>query len=211
PTANLSRTPVVMTTHGPFTPEVKRIYQTLRKPFVATISRAQGFPAPNLHYAGNAYNGLRMEHYPFSNDHDGYLLCVGRISLEKGFHRAIEVAQQLNLPLIIAAKLELVDRPYFREHVEPYLSDQIQWVGEVDEAERNRLMSRAMAFLHPITWQEPFGLTLIEAMACGCPIVAFGYGSIPEIIKNQETGFIVNDVEGMIDAVGNIDAIDRSH
>lgn len=210
PTANLAHTPVVMTTHGAYSPEVKRVFQALRKPFVATISQAQGFPAPGLHYAGNAYNGLPMDHYPFSAEHDGYLLFVGRIANEKGIHFGIEISQQLNIPFIIAAKLDPVDRPYFKEYVEPYLSDQITWVGEVDEAERNRLMSRAMAFLHPITWPEPFGLTLIEAMACGCPVIAFGRGSIPEIIRNQETGFVVHDVEGMIDAVENIQAIDRA-
>jgi glycosyltransferase involved in cell wall biosynthesis len=210
PTANLARTPVVMTTHGAYSPEVKRVFQTLRRPFVATISKAQGYPAPNLHYAGNAYNDLSMEHYPFSGEHDGYFLFVGRIANEKGVHHAIEVSQQLNIPLIIAAKLDLADRPYFREYVEPYLSDQIRWVGEVDEEERNQLMSRAMCFLHPITWPEPFGLALIEAMACGCPIIAFDRGSIPEIILNQETGFVVHDLEGMLDAVENIESIDRA-
>lgn len=211
PTANIAETPVVMTMHGPVTLEVKRAFLTLRNPYIVTISRSQGFPAPNLHYAGTVYNGLNMQDYPFSAEHDGYLLFVGRISLEKGVHFAIEVAQQLNLPLIIAAKLESVDKPYYREYVEPYLSDQIRWVGEVDETERNKLMSRAMCFLHPVTWHEPFGLTLIEAMACGTPVIGFDKGSIPEIIKNGETGFVVRDTEAMIDAVENIRSIDRKH
>ena len=205
PTANIASVPVVMTTHGPFTPEMRRMFQSLRKPYIVSISRSQApMPISAFHYAGNVYNGLPMQHYPFSETHDGYLLFVGRISMEKGVHFAIEVAQELDLPLIIAAKLEGVDRPYYHEYIEPYLSNQIQWIGEVDEAQRNQLMSRAKCFMHPVTWQEPFGLTLIEAMACGCPVVAFGRGSIPEIVKDKQTGFVVNNVQEMIEAVENI-------
>lgn len=211
PPANTSRTPVVMTMHGPFTPETRQIFNLFRNPHLVTISKAQSYSAPTLNYAGMVYNGLPMEDYPFSAEHEGYLLFVGRISMEKGLHHAIEVAQQLNLPLIIAAKLEQVDRPYYREYVEPFLSEDIKWIGEVDEAERNRLMSKAMCFLHPVTWREPFGLTLIEAGACGCPVVAFDKGSIPEVVENGKTGFVVQDVEAMIDAVENITTIDRSH
>ena len=209
PAANMARTPVLLTYHGPFTLEVRRIFNTLRKPFVSTISNAQAALAPTLHHAGTVHNGLNMRHYPFSNEHDGYLLFVGRISPEKGVHIAIQVAQELALPLVIAAKLEPSDRPYYRDYIEPFLSDQIRWIGEVDETERNRLMSRAMCFLHPVTWPEPFGLTLIEAMACGAPVVAFGRGSIPEIVQNRRTGFVVRTVDEMIDAVQNIGAIDR--
>jgi glycosyltransferase involved in cell wall biosynthesis len=211
PVANMATTPVIMTYHGPFTPEMRRSFRTLRKPYIATISKSQGAPAPDLHHAGTVYNGLPMNDYPFSATHDGYLLFVGRICMEKGTHLAIEVAQQLDLPLIIAAKLEPVDRMYFREYVEPYLSDQIKWIGEVTTEERNNLMSRALCFLHPITWPEPFGLTLIEAMACGCPVIAFDKGSIPEIVRDGETGFVVRDIEGMLDAIEDIEEIDREH
>lgn len=178
-----------------------------------TISRSQAVPIPNINYIGTVYNGLDMKGYPFSDKDEGYLLFVGRICMEKGVHFAIEVAQYFNLPLIIAAKLENIEQDiqYFREFVEPKLSDQIRWVGEVDEAERNRLMSKARCFLHPVTWREPFGLTLIEAMACGTPVIAFKRGSIPEIIKNGRTGFVVEDVEEMIEALSNIDKIDRTY
>jgi glycosyltransferase involved in cell wall biosynthesis len=199
-----------MTYHGPITTEVRRTYKTLNKPYLVTISRSQSFTAPDLTYAGNVYNGLPMEHYPFSETHDDYILCVGRLSIEKGMHHAIKVAQELDKKLIIAAKLEPLDKPYYREYIEPYLSEQIQWIGEVEEKERNELMSRALCFLHPVTWREPFGLTLIEAMACGCPVVAFDKGSIPEIVKHTETGFVVPDVETMVDAVSSIDTIDRA-
>jgi glycosyltransferase involved in cell wall biosynthesis len=210
PTANIATTPVVMTMHGPFNLQNRVIFQTLKKPFQVTISHAQQYPVPNAHHAGTVHNGLPLESFPFSAEHDGYMLFVGRLSSEKGIRFAIQTAQALDLPLILAAKLESVDKPYFHQYVEPHLNDRIQWIGEVDEAERNRLMSRAMCFLHPVTWREPFGLTLIEAMATGCPVVAFNKGSIPEIIKNGETGFVVEDAEGMVDAVQNIASINRA-
>lgn len=210
PTANIASTPVIMTMHGPFTPENRTLFQTLRNPYQVTISNAQSYAVPNLHHAGTVYNGLVMEHYPFSEEHDGYLLFVGRISIEKGIHNAVQAARALGLRLIIAAKLDPVDQPYFRQYIEPYLSDEITWIKEVEEEERNRLMSRAMCLLHPVTWREPFGLTMIEAMACGCPVISFNKGSVPELVKNGETGFIVEDVEGLIDAVQNIGTIDRN-
>lgn len=210
PTAHIATTPVVATMHGAFNPENRRLFQTLNNPWIVTISRAQAYPIPNLHHAGTVYNGLTFDEYPFSEVHEDYLLFVGRISMEKGVHNAIEVAQQLNMPLVIAAKLDPTDQPYFREYVEPRLSEQIRWVGEVTQEERNRLMANARCFLHPVTWREPFGLTLIEAMACGCPVIAFERGSVPEIIKSGETGYVVQDIEGMIDAVQSIDTIDRA-
>jgi len=210
PVSNIARTPVVATMHGAFTAENRRLFQKLRNAGIVTISEAQIFPAPGINHIGTVYNGLNMEDYPFGAEPEDYLLFVGRISIEKGVHHAIEVAQQLDRKLVIAAKLDAVDRPYFREYIEPWLSERIEWIGEVNEERRNELMSKAYAFLHPITWREPFGLTLIEAMACGCPVIAMNKGSIPEIIKTGVTGYVVEDVEGMIDAVLAIDKIDRA-
>lgn len=210
PTANMAHVPVVMTLHGRITRESKKIFQEFRNPYLVTISHSQMYPAPTLRYAGMVYNGLPMDHYPFSDRNEGYLLFVGRISMLKGVHFAIQVAQQLDLPLIIAAKVESGDRPYFEQYVEPFLSDRIRWTDEVDEAQRNELMSKALCFLHPAMWREPFGLVLIEAMACGCPVVAFDKGAIPEVIKNGETGFVVDDAEAMADAVKEIATIDRA-
>jgi glycosyltransferase involved in cell wall biosynthesis len=211
PASELSTTPVVMTLHGAFNLEIREIFTRFKKTNLVTISNAQSFPAPSLNYAGMVHNGLDMENYPFSNQHENYLLYVGRISAEKGVHFAIETAQQLNMPLIIAAKLDPIDKPYFLQYVEPLLSEDIRWIGEVNEKERNELMSKAYCFLHPVMWREPFGLTLIEAMACGCPVVAFDKGSIPEIIENGKTGFVVQDVDSMVDAVSHIDTIDRNY
>lgn len=210
PAANVAQTPVVATMHGAFTPANRRLFQSLRGPAIVSISQSQIFSAPNINHAGTVYNGLPMEHYPFAEKDEGYLLYVGRLAMEKGVHFAIEVAEQLDLPLIIAAKLDAVDQPYFRSYVEPRLSERVRWVGEVDEAERNALMQKARCFLHPVTWREPFGLTLIEAAACGCPVVAFNRGSIPEIVKTGVTGFVVEDTDSMIDAVEGISTISRA-
>ena len=210
PVANLATTPVVATAHGAFNADNRKLFQTLRGPHVVTISEAQIYPLPGINHSGTVYNGLSMEHYPFGEQGEEYLLNVGRICMEKGTHVAIETAQQLDLPLIIAAKLDKLDQPYFREYVEPNLSDRVQWIGEVGEDERNNLMSRARAFLHPVAWREPFGLTLIEAMACGCPVVAFNRGSIPEIIETGKTVLVVEDVEGMVEAVLAVGQIDRA-
>jgi glycosyltransferase involved in cell wall biosynthesis len=209
PVANLATTPVVMTIHGAFNINSRKLFEGLDKPNFVSISKSQAQSAPNLSYVGNVYNGLYMNDYPFSNTSDGYLLFVGRLSPEKGVHIAIELAEYLNLPLIIAAKLDLVDLAYFNEYIGPRLSDEIRWIGEVNEEERNKLMSKALAFLHPVIWKEPFGLTLIEAMACGCPVVAFNKGSIPEVIVNGKTGFVVDDIEQMVSAVSNIREIKR--
>jgi glycosyltransferase involved in cell wall biosynthesis len=208
-TANMSTTPVVTTMHGPFTADNRSLFQTLRTPYVVTISDAQMYSLPNLNHAGTVHNGLPMSDYLFGEEMGEYLLYVGRISPEKGVHVAIEVAQFLDLPLIIAAKVDRYDEPYFKQQIEPHLSERIQWIGEVNEEERNKLMANARCFLHPVSWREPFGLTLIEAMACGCPVVAFDRGSIPEIINTGVTGYVVHDIETMIEAVQNIGTIDR--
>lgn len=210
PTANIATTPTIMTMHGAFSRETRRLFQTLRNPSVVTISESQIYGAPNIHHIGTVYNGLPMEHYPFSEESDDYLLFVGRISMEKGTHFAVEVAQQLDMPLIIAAKLEPTDEPYYREYVQPHLTERIQWIGEVEEEDRNKLMSRAKCYLHPVTWREPFGLVMIEAAACGAPVVGFDRGSVRELVETGLTGHVVQDLEGMIEAVESIDTIKRS-
>lgn len=207
--ANIAFTPTVLTLHGAITTDDKKLYQTLNRPYYVSISKAQRKPAPSLHYAATIYNGLDFSNYPFSPSPDSYLLFVGRICLEKGVHIAIEVAQYLDLPLIIAAKLEEADLGYFKQYIEPRLSETVRWIGEVTEAERNKLMAKALCLLHPITWAEPFGLTMIEAMACGCPVIAMKLGSVPELIANGKTGFIVSDIDEMISAVLNLDKINR--
>ena len=213
PSASIAQTPVVHTLHGQITAENRRMFEQIPNVHYVAISQAQLKPVPNLPVAGIVYNGLPMEHYPFSDNHDGYLLYVGRLTPEKAPHYAIKVAQYLNQPLIIAAKLDTAvksDVQYFKQYIEPFLDgDLVKWVGEVDEEERNKLMANAKCMLHTAIWREPFGLTIIEAMACGCPVVAFARGSMRELISQGRTGFLVEDADEMIEAVSNIDLINR--
>lgn len=214
PTASIAKIPTVATLHGPFDKINRPYFNTFTKNIhLVAISKAQAKRAPELGIQNVIYNGLDMNHYPFSQAHDGYLLFVGRISREKGVHFAIEAAERLQIPLIIAAKVDGNDTEYFKKEIEPRLSDKIQWVGEVNEEERNNLMMNALCMIHPTNWPEPFGLTLIEAFACGCPVVAFNLGSIPEIIQNEKTGFIIKpeDVEGLMEGIRKSENIDRTY
>lgn len=211
PIANLAHTPTVLTMHGAFDELNKGLYENLDNLNLVTISNQQKRLAPSLkNIIGTVYNGLAMEHYPFRSDPKNYLLFVGRISAQKGVHIAINVAKRLHIQLVIAAKLDPLEIPYFEKYVKPHLNDPlIYWVGEVAEKERNNLMKNALCFLHPVTWAEPFGLTMIEAMACGCPVVAFDQGSIPEIVKDSKTGYVVKTENQMVQAVKQIKKIDR--
>lgn len=209
PTAQICQTPVVMTLHGAFFDHNTAIFEAMDNIHYVSISQSQEEPVPALNSAGTIYHGLPMRQYPFSDTSEGYLLNVGRITPIKGTHHAVEIARALDMRLIIAAKLEEKDRAYFAEKVEPYLSDKIQWVGEVDEAERNRLMSNALCFLHPAPWKEPFGLTLIESMACGAPVLALNRGSIPEIVKDGVTGYVCETVADMQEKIAEVGKLDR--
>jgi glycosyltransferase involved in cell wall biosynthesis len=216
PAANIAQTPVVMTWHGPYDADLTRYFSLLRKPHLVSISNSQARLAPTLDFMGTVYNGLPMEAYPFGAKSKGYLLYVGRIDPEKGVHHAMDAAVRLNKKLVIAAKLDDSVphlKRYYEEEIEPRLKAHpklLSWIGEVDEAERNKLMTGALCLLHAVTWPEPFGLTLIEAMACGAPVVAFGLGAIPELVQNGVTGFVVENVEEMVEAVKRIGTIDRA-
>lgn len=217
PIANTSQTPVIMTLHGPLSNDYTKAFSFYTKPHLVSISYKQREPAPNLNYIGNVYHGLSLQQYPFQAASSGYLLFVGRVHVqdgieEKGLHHAIAIAEKLKIPLLIAAKIDVSikeDVVYFMKKIKPHLSSQIKWLGEVNETLRNKLMSQALCLLHTVNFPEPFGLTLIEAMACGCPVIAFGKGSIPEIIKDNHTGFIVETEQQAIHAIQKIDTIQR--
>ncbi|MGE5041801.1 MAG: glycosyltransferase family 4 protein [Candidatus Levyibacteriota bacterium] len=214
PLAVSAKTPIVMTLHNAFDKYASPLYEKLHNsfnPYLTPISNAQRKNGPSLNYTETVYHGLNMEHYPFSANHNGYLLFVGRISPKKGLHHAITVAERLNLPLLIVAKLESFNMTYFKSKIEPRLNSQIRWLGEVDERQRNKLMSKAFCMLHPVTWPEPFGLVLIEALANGCPVVAFNNGSIAEIIEDKKTGFVVEGVDGMTQMVKKVFKINRAY
>jgi glycosyltransferase involved in cell wall biosynthesis len=217
PVANIAKTPVVLTLHGAFNGQVRPIFEALDNVNLVSISNSQRKGMPNLNYAATVYNGLDMEDYPFSNQPENYLLYVGRISVEKGVDHAIHTAVKLGIKLIIAAKLETEsdeDMKFYHRVVRPLLRKHrklIKWVGEVDEKERNKLMSKALCFLHPGKWEEPFGLTLIESMACGTPVVAFKRGSIPEVIEHKKSGFVITQEAEMVASVKKIAKISRAY
>lgn len=212
PAAQVAATPTLITLHGAFDTDSRQVFESLKRAHLVSISKSQARIAPNLNYVANIYHGIsEIEKYPFSLKNKGYLLFVGRISKQKGVHLAIKTAQRLGMPLIIAAKLDVVDRPYFYEYVKPHLKGDIKWIGEVSEKERNDLMKNSFCFLHPVTWPEPFGLTIIESMACGAPVVAMNMGSIPELIQDGRTGYVVRNVDEMVGAVRNIGKISRKY
>jgi glycosyltransferase involved in cell wall biosynthesis len=178
-------------------------------PFIS-ISNNQREPLPNLNWIDTIYHGLPEKLFTANLQRDGYLAFLGRFTPEKGPDIAIRLAQQARLPLRIAAKIPRMQSHYFKEQIEPYVDgDRIKFVGEVNERQKQDFLSNAMAVLFPIDWPEPFGLVMIEAMACGTPVVAWRRGSVPEIVEHGVTGFIVDDEAGALDAIARIPDLDR--
>ncbi|WP_407183342.1 glycosyltransferase family 4 protein [Bradyrhizobium centrosematis] len=178
---------------------------------LVSISDAQRNPLPSGNFIGTVYHGLPLElHKPTLDPGGGYLAFLGRISPEKRPDRAIEIARRAGLPLKIAAKVDKVDEAYFREVIEPMIDgQQIEFVGEINESTKDRFLGQAAALLFPIDWPEPFGLVMIEAMACGTPVLAFRCGSVPEIIDDGVTGRIVSSVDEAVAALPDVLALDR--
>jgi glycosyltransferase involved in cell wall biosynthesis len=144
-------------------------------------------------------------------NHGDYLTFLGRISPEKRVDRAIEIAKRVGMPLKIAAKVDRADRRYFKRDIEPLLTQShVEWVGEISDQQKNEFLGNAYALLFPIDWPEPFGLVMIEAMACGTPTIAFDRGSVPEVMENGVTGFIINQIEQAVEAVGRVRDLSRA-
>ena len=203
-------TPVVATLHGPADVDTQLALNALRADlhFIA-ISDSQRRGFPDLDFAGTIPNAIDVEHMPYCTEKDDYLLFVGRMTPDKGAHTAVDVAQRLDRRLIMAGKVnEGPEREYFAARVEPRLSDRVRFLGEVDHDTKVRLYERARCTLFPIQWPEPFGLVMIESLACGTPVIATRHGSVPEVIEHGRTGFIVDDADGMVEAFAHIDEID---
>jgi hypothetical protein len=206
----LKGTPVVATLHGPADPVTQQALSSLRDDlrFIAISDyQRQGFP--DLDFVGTIPNAIDVEHMPFSAEKDDYLLFIGRMTPDKGAHTAIAVAHRLDRRLIMAGKVnEGPEHDYFAAEVEPHLSDNVHFRGEVDHETKVRLYERARCTLFPIQWPEPFGLVMIESLACGTPVIAMRQGSVPEVIEHGRTGFIVETADEMVDAFAHIDEID---
>ncbi len=178
---------------------------------VVSISDAQRRPLPQAGWLATVHHGLPADLLQFNADPEGYFAFVGRISPEKRVDRAIEIAKALGVPLKIAAKVDKVDQEYFKTQIEPLLAHPlVEFVGEIGEAQKSAFMGGARALLFPIDWPEPFGLVMIEAMACGTPVVAFRNGSVDEVIEEGVTGLVVESVEEATEAARRVGELDRA-
>jgi glycosyltransferase involved in cell wall biosynthesis len=213
PLGGLVETPTLHTVHGPLDGDPGRVYEGLAQlaPNVGLISISlnQRRPKPELNWAGNCPNALDLQLYPCHPHRGDYLLFLGRMSPDKGAHRAIWVAKETELPLKLAGKKQdPKEHRYFHELVEPHLVDGIEYLGEVTHGEKVELLQNARATLFPIEWEEPFGLVMIESMACGTPVIATRHGAVPEVIEDGVSGIIVDDYREMPAALDRADAVD---
>lgn len=209
--ACLSPTPILTTLHGRLDiKDLIPLYREFNQVPLVSISNAQRKPLPWVRWIGTVYHGLPKDLYTLNVAPDPYLAFIGRISPEKRVETAIEIAKRADVPLKIAAKVDKADAEFFREVVRPLLDHPlIEYIGEIHEEEKNDFIGRALALLAPIDWPEPFGLVFIESMACGTPVITRPRGSVPELIEDGVTGFIVDSIDEAVNAVRRISAIDR--
>jgi glycosyltransferase involved in cell wall biosynthesis len=207
--------PVTTTIHGPFNEELKDIYRVNaeRVPIVA-ISHAQRRTAPEIPISRVIHHGIDAAHFPMGGgdgDDDGpYVVFLGRMADDKGAHRAIEIARKAGIRILMAAKMrESWELRYFSEKVEPLLGQDARYLGEVSHERKLELLAGASALLFPIRWNEPFGMVMLEAMACGTPVLAFEEGAAPEVVDHGRTGFLCEDDGAMVDALGQLGDLDR--
>jgi glycosyltransferase involved in cell wall biosynthesis len=203
--------PVVHTLHGPFTTETSGFYARHgHKAHLVGISRAQVAEAPpGLRIVGRVPNPIDVHNWPVGTRKDGYLLWIGRLTEAKGPHRAIAVARAAGVRLVLAGPVQPGNEPFFRDVVAPLVDgDRVRYVGEVGGERKRRLFAGAAALLMPIRWNEPFGMVMVEALACGTPVIAFREGAAPEIVQDGVNGFVVDDEEGMARAVARLGDLD---
>ena len=206
-------TPTITTLHGRLDlPELFGCYETFSHVPLVSISNNQRLPMPPVNWVDTVYHGLPSQLLPYNAEGGDYLVFLGRISPEKRPDRAIEIAVRSGKTLKIAAKIDAVDEEYWNTEIRPMVEahDGIEYIGEVNEAEKATLLAGAAALLFPIDWPEPFGLVMIEAMSCGTPVIAWKNGSVPEVMDNGVSGRIVESIEEAIAAVDEVVAMDRS-
>ena len=214
PYSRLSATPILHTLHGRLDlPYLPPLFRELRDATFVSISDAQRAPlqALGLRWAGTVHHGLPLERYAFSAEPGTYLAFLGRLSPEKRPDLAIEIARRVGLPLRIAAKADPTERAYFETEIRPQLDDPlVEYLGEIGDADKPAFLGGALALLFPIDWPEPFGLAMIEAMACGTPVIARPCGAVPEVVVPGRTGFVGESIVDLVDGVKRIEAIDRA-
>jgi glycosyltransferase involved in cell wall biosynthesis len=201
----------VTTLHGRLDiPDLVPLYQEFRDMPVISISNGQREPLPWANWQATVYHGLPRDLYRFQPRAGRYLAFLGRISPEKRVDRAIEISKRVGMPLKIAAKVDRVDKDYFDSVIAPLLRGSlVEFVGEIGDTEKDEFLGNAYALLFPIDWPEPFGLVIIEAMACGTPVVAYRGGAVPELVETGYTGFVVESMEDAIEAVRRVSELSR--
>lgn len=205
--SKLISTPIITTIHGFSSPKIIEVYKKYNQS-TSYVSISNSNRSPDLEYLATVYNGIQMAEFSFVEFPDDYLLFFGRIHPDKGTLEAIEIAKRSKRKLIIAGIIQ--DHEYFKDKIEPRFDDQIIFVGSAGPEARKNLLGKATALLHPINFEEPFGLSVAEAMYCGTPVIAFDRGSMPELINEGVTGYLVKDVGAASDAVNDINSISRN-
>ena len=191
-------------------PDLVPLYNVYNEMPVVSISDAQREPLPHLNWQGTVHHGMPIDSYNFHRRGGDYLAFLGRTSPEKGLDRAIEIARASGMPLKIAAKIDKHDQDYFETVIQPLLgSADVEFIGEIGYAEKDDFLGNAAALLFPIAWPEPFGIVMIEAMACGTPVIAYPFGSVPEVVQHGVSGYLVHDLASAVGAVKQIGQIDR--
>jgi glycosyltransferase involved in cell wall biosynthesis len=204
-------TPFVTTLHGRLDlPEHQPTFDTFNKVPVVSISNSQRRPLPQANWVRTVLHGLPKDLLVPRPIKPSYFAFLGRIAPEKGIERAIRIAQHCGVKLKVAAKVDRADQDYYDEKIKPLLAaEQVEFIGEINDREKPEFLSGALALMFPINWPEPFGLVMIEAMACGTPVIAFNRGSVPEIIEDGLTGFVVEDINGAVGAVDRLGQLSR--
>ena len=212
PFSKRGKTPQLTTLHGRLDfPDLVPLYHRFRQTPVVSISDSQRKPLPWVNWQATIHHGLPGDLLSLHESPGQYLAFLGRISPEKRVDRAIEIAKLAGMKLKIAAKVDAVDREYFRDVIQPLLADPlVEYIGEITTSEKDEFLGNAYCLLFPIDWPEPFGLVMIEALACGTPVVAFRNGSVPEVVEDGLSGFIVEDIEGAVRAVGRVSSLCRA-
>jgi glycosyltransferase involved in cell wall biosynthesis len=190
--------------------DLQAFYRTFNDVPLISISNSQRKPMPPVRWLNTVYHGLPANLYKLHPQPGEYLAFLGRISSEKQPDEAIAIAKRTGLPLKIAAKVDAADRRYYKENIEPLLGHPlIEFIGEISDTQKADFLGNAKALIFPIGWPEPFGITMIEAMACGTPVIAYNCGSVPEVVDHGITGYIVNNAEEAAAALGNLERLDR--
>ncbi|MGG6241980.1 glycosyltransferase family 4 protein [Nodosilinea sp. AN01ver1] len=212
PHAQGSPTPVVHTLHGAMPPAAEKIFSQYRQQNLVSVSKSQQRPELELNYVAAVYNAIALEQFDFypQAQEPPYLAFLGRMSEEKGPHRAIEMAKRSGWPLKMAGKIDFENQQFFERQVAPHIDgQQIEFLGEVSQAQKKNLIGNATATLFPISWSEPFGLVMTESMASGTPVIAMAMGAAPEVVADGKTGFLCHSVDDSVEAVARIHRISR--